>query len=244
MTFTSRTKLFTLIELLVVIAIIAILAAMLLPALSKARNTSCQNNLKQVGIYHRMYAEDHQWYVHAVSGSGATRSSWHGLLKTLGYTQSYDCFICPSYSPFKAWHDGYDGNWTYGQASPYQQNVAFHAEDIRFPSMTISHADSYDTAVLAANTRGRPVPIQGEYMRAGRCSAQGNADDPRGPHFRHDGTKCNAVFYDGHVEAMVGDTRVYNMRVQKSAYNGNTNGPFGDGSWPVKEVFASRFGRE
>ena len=89
---------FTLIELLVVIAIIAILAAMLLPALSKARTraraTQCLSNLKQWGIGWQLYCDDHNGSFPEGTSVSWARGEWAAVLQGY-YAKKPFLLLCP-----------------------------------------------------------------------------------------------------------------------------------------------------
>jgi len=188
-------KRFTIIELLVVISIIAILTTILLPALSKAKQSAkeleCVNNLKQSGLSIQMYANDNNDYAFLYSSS--PEKGWHEPLYDGNYLKNRDTSLCPSWTPEK-----YTKKWyTYGIENGLDLSgyplVRDSSNTTRFrnfvnlalPSQRISLTDSIWT-LLNAN-----YPYQAWVIQT----------DPStvcGVHLRHN-KLANALFWDLHA---------------------------------------------
>ncbi|NMA46943.1 MAG: DUF1559 domain-containing protein [Lentisphaerae bacterium] len=196
----KKTFLFTLIELLVVIAIIAILAAMLLPALSKAREKarqiSCTNNCKQIGLALAIYTQEHddKLPVRYYKVGNTNHSIFTYSLKNhIGDTKAY---TCPS-SGQKP------GTCTYGYAV-YAGDIALSqfnrpSESVIFSDVKrvkYSNGTGWDQQLSSNSAVMGSLPIDD----AGEAPESGDSNFFGRPRGLHNGL-CNVAWVDGHVSS-------------------------------------------
>ena len=180
-----------------VIAIIAILAAMLLPALSaareRARQSNCTSNLKNIGTWQSMYADANQEFftpAYWVAAEGGDDEHWGGRLvkqiagQTDGKTREFaSIFYCPSH-PAVPTEGSIYSNCTYGMRL-YNGMVQNTINRLKLEDPSLA-AYTHDSVIKST--------MQGNYLIYNKL----NAENSGTIHIRH-GKNFNSLFADGHV---------------------------------------------